>query len=157
MESNGKMLTSFIHDGFTCKGYIDGMEGVYPDASFTFRPALSQERAVGESKIVSSPAKESESVVAQTIARHVTEWDLLKAKTLDSDELVPVELKLADILRVPQSLTFQIYNTIMGNRSPGSPPGVNPETIGDQIDTEYDAMMSETSVEETEVKNSEKG
>ncbi len=147
------MKTSYIHDGYTVKGFVEGMPGVHADARFTFRPALAQERAVIRDKIVASQARESESIVAQTVAKRVVDWDLLKTAALGSDELVSVVLTLEEVLRVPQALTVQIFNRIMGDTSPGEAPDANPEQRNEQVDADVAAAIAGTTPEEHAAKN----
>lgn len=147
------MKTSYIHDGYTVKGFVEGMPGIHADARFTFRPALAQDRAVIRDKMISSSARESETIVAKTICRSVVEWDLLKPVALGSDELAPVELTVEDVLRVPQALTVQIFNRIMGDVSPGEAPDADSVQRDDQADAELEAAMSGSTVEEVTAKN----
>ena len=147
------MKTSYIHDGYTVPGFVEGMPGVYADARFTFRPALAADRTVIRDKIVAAPAREGETVISKTIASRVVEWDLLKPAALGSDERVSVALTLEDVDHVPPTLRNEIFNRLMGDVSPGEAPDADSVRRGEQVDAELEAAMSGSTVEEVTAKN----
>ena len=76
MNVNGQVL-GYIHDGYTISAYISALPRLYPELRFSYRPVLSQNRAVIFRQIASidDPRKE-ESIAAQAIKAQMIDWDL---------------------------------------------------------------------------------
>ncbi len=106
-ESNGQVC-GFIHDGYTRTAFIKAVDWLYPPTRIKFRPLLTQERAVVQSRVnrVNNP-RQSEQHAAEAIFRQLVEWDLK-----DSGGAV-VSIKLENILRVQPELMQRMYLIVM--------------------------------------------
>ncbi len=106
-ESNG--LCGYIHDGYTRAGYIAAVPRLHPALRFTYRPVLSPDRAVIYDRIGKADAKTAETLGAQAVFIHLSDWDLK-----DGDgKLVPRTVE--NILRVQPKLETRLFDICMGN------------------------------------------
>lgn len=115
--SGNNGVTGYIHDGYTIDGYVSAAPRLYPDLHFTYRPVLTQNRAViyKEMQRTDDPRK-SETVAAQAIKAQISSWNLVK----QDGSAVPLEVD--DILRVQPYLMNRLFRIIMGDEAPDEDP-----------------------------------
>ena len=95
------MQSIFIADGYTLSGRIDGLRGVYPALTFTYRPALpARVYAYMQESIASGEAKTK--AVVDLLREHLVSWS------------VPEEINDRNLRRVYQPLLFQLVEHVTG-------------------------------------------
>lgn len=147
MRTNGHYL-GYIHDGYTLHGYVAAMPRLYPELRFTYRPVLSQNRAVIFRQIASmdDPRRE-ESIAAQAIKAQLIDWDLKNHK----GEAVAVET--AEILRVQPRLMNRLFRIVMGDEPSDEDPLAAAAERDAQIESDLSAALAGCSPEEADSKN----
>lgn len=142
-----------IDDGYTLSGYFHEQPGLHPSVRLKYRPLTIDEDARAADALAKMTSKTSENdFLAQTIARHVIEWDLTVAGRV-------VPLTAADIKRnVRPGLFSRIYMLIAGMKACDVDPlgnGHAAEKQDEHIDAE--AILSGTTPitirEERDTKN----
>jgi hypothetical protein len=141
-------VCGYIADGYTRKGYIAAVPRLYPALRFTFRPALTAERARINRQIVDSKTDDiGEAIAARETARRVVNWDLT-----DCDDK-PVPCDAEHLLRVQPSLNGRLYRVVMGFEAPDEDESERPE----KLDPELEALVKGMGTEELLEKNSATG
>lgn len=105
-DSNG--CGFFVPDGFTLKGRVPAVPGLYPAALFTYRPAtpgLSFELSTAD------PGQRAE-VAARILCRQLVE---LRAEGQDGPA---VRLTPDQAMRLHRGLFQELFDTVMGYRGP---------------------------------------
>ena len=146
-NSNGERLLSFIHDGYSRSAFIAGIPRLYPDVRFTFRPMLSQARAVVSDRIAKSDPSKGETLAATAIVAHVSDWDVTdhEGKTVD--------VSTANVLRLQPRLMAKLFSIVVGNLPPDEDPGASPKTNADNAEREFAAALAGKTLEEHDAKN----
>lgn len=67
------MLSLIIDDGYTLKGFLPGLDGVYPDVRFRYR--LAGPLAVSE-YLSQSKGEPQLAAMVSLVAKHLVEWDV---------------------------------------------------------------------------------
>ena len=149
--SNDSTL-GYIHDGYTMAGYIAAAPRLYPALRFTFRPILSQNRAVVFRQIASAndPRRE-ESLAAQAVKAQLVDWDLQDHK----GEVVPIDVP--SILRMQPRLMNRLFRIVMGDEAGDEDPHLSDDQRSDAAEAELAAALAGNSPEEAAVKNSSAG
>ena len=108
------MKTGFIPDGYTAEGFCAETD-FYPAVHFQYRPCVGTEHYGFNAQQValfkSEKPKDSEQArknIATLLAKHLVSWDLL------SPDGNPVEISLANLLRVEPNLSAKLYGIVMG-------------------------------------------
>ena len=143
----------YIHDGMTRSFYIEGIEGLYPPVSGMFRPMQRKPRELIRRAAVRFITGEQDARLemsyAETIRRHIVEWDFKKS----ANETVPLEVE--PILKAQPELFEQFLNLVMGYSAPGAPPTDSPQVSQEPDDPALllDSILGETTEEDTLRKN----
>lgn len=150
--TNESLTLGYIHDGYTLPGYIAAAPRLHPSLQFTFRPILSQNRAVIFRQIASAndPRRE-ESLAAQAVKAQLVEWDLKDHK----GEIVPIDVPA--ILRVQPRLMNRLFRIVMGDEAGDEDPNLSDEQRSDAVEAELAAALAGGTPEETAAKNSSAG
>ena len=147
-------LSAYIHDGYTAKGYIEGIERLYPAVRFTYRPILPKDRAVYVRAIqeAGNPRKEEE-IAAAAIAKSVKSWNVKKTESAESQKLVDVPIKAAEILRLNVMVTNRIYRIVTGVEPSDSDPNSTDDSGKTDIDRMLDSTLNDESPEAADAGN----
>jgi hypothetical protein len=110
-------MLAFIDDGYTEKGYIAGVDRLYPAVRFEFRPTLHEERReffrTGENKRTGG---DEVAHIAAFLERKITSWDLKRG---DSTGL-PIEV--ASFKRLKPALLGRLSDIVLGIQAPDEDP-----------------------------------
>jgi hypothetical protein len=147
MNSDQHVL-GYIHDGYTMSGYITAAPRLYPALRFTFRPVLSQNRAVIFRQIAGAgdPRRE-ESLAAQAIKAQLVDWDL------KNHQGQPVAIEVSSILRVQPRLMNRLFRIVMGDEAGDEDPTLSDERRSASSEGELAAALAGLSPEEADAKN----
>jgi hypothetical protein len=99
-------------DGYTISTTIAGERGLHPPCSFTYRPALDEERI--QVKLEAGRAMDGKGTVAaivKHIGRHVTAWDI---KTGNGRDVSPTDEET--VRRLNPELMVKILDTVNSYR-----------------------------------------
>lgn len=151
MNENFSVL-GYIHDGYTVPGYIAASPRLHPALRFTFRPVLSQNRAVIFRRIANAndPRRE-ESLAAQAIAAQLLDWDLRDHK----GEAVAIEA--SQILRLQPRLMNRLFRIVMGDEAGDEDPLLTDDARDQDAESELAAALAGCTPEEADAKNSSAG
>jgi hypothetical protein len=146
--SNDSTILGYIHDGYTLPGYIAAAPRLYPALRFTFRPILSQNRAVIFRQIASAndPRRE-ESLAAQAVKAQLVDWDLKDHK----GEVVPIDVP--SILRMQPRLMNRLFRVLMGDEAGDEDPNLSDGQRSDAAEAELVAALAGCTPEEAAAKN----
>lgn len=110
-------MSNFIPDGYSTTGYIAGDPPHRDPVKFTYRPAVSQEKAAVTKAIMATadPLKE-EALAAAFVAQHVSDWDIKKPDGSD------VAVTADNALRLHPALASRLFNIVLGMGSPDVDP-----------------------------------
>lgn len=154
MTDNGR-LSAYIHDGYTVAGYIQEVPRLYPAVRFTFRPVLSQNRAVVFQEIqLTTDARKGETIAAELVKSQILSWDIV------DHEGNAVEITTTNALRIQPLLFNRLFKVIIGDRAPDEDPNVSaPQRNRDSEASLAAALSGETpeATEAADAKNSESG
>lgn len=150
--SNDSPVLGYIHDGYTMSGFIAAVPRLYPALRFSYRPVLSQNRAVIFRQIASAndPRRE-ESLAAQAIKSQLVGWDLKDQK----DE--PVAIEVSNILRMQPRLMNRLFRIVMGDEPGDEDPALADEQRDGAAESELSAALAGATPEEADTKNSSTG
>lgn len=98
----------FIHDGYTRQGYIAARKRLHPALRFTYRPMLSQNRAVIFHQMAAMEADEAERLAAEAVKAQLVSWDL------KDHEDRTVEISVPNLLRVEPNLAVRLFQIVTG-------------------------------------------
>lgn len=141
-------ILGIIPDGYTVHGYIAEVPRLYPALRFTYRPVLTQHRAIIFREIAKAndPNKE-ETIAAQAIARSVTGWDMKDAKGES------VSLSTSSILRVQPKLLGRLFRIAMGDEAPDEDPNISATERDEKAGSDLAAALAGITPEEADAKN----
>ena len=139
--------TAYLHDGYTCAGYVQERRHLHPAVRFTYRPMLRQNRSVVFKRIRDdSDPKALDVVYARTIAGQIVEWDLTMP------DGAPVPLTAEHILRLEPNLFDKLFNIVTGISVTDEDPRWSEDQRSD-FDAELDAALAGTDLLEDAAKN----
>lgn len=118
-------MQNFISDGYTEKGYIRAVPGLYGELRFEFRPVLPQSRTVLLREIAKRPDQEQEPQVAHVIAKQVVSWDV-------TNNGQPVPITPANVLRLRPSLFQKLWGIVTNLEPSDLDPKSTPEEAAAQ-------------------------
>jgi hypothetical protein len=138
----------YIHDGYTMHGYITAVPRLHSSLRFTFRPILSQNRAVILRQIASAndPRRE-ESLAAQAIKAQLIDWNLTNHRG------EPVPLEASHLLRVQPQLFSRLFRIVMGDEPSDEDPSVSDSVRDRDVESDLAAALAGVTPEETDEKN----
>lgn len=146
-------FSGYIPDGYTFKGFIKGVPRLFPDVRLSYRQTLTNARAAirHAMDLAESDPVKVETIGAQTIATHVTAWDLKKP----DGTIVP--LTVAEILRLQPMLERTIFRIVMGDVAPDEDPTLADADKNAAADEMLRVALSGESREVADIKNSKAG
>ncbi|MEQ8788877.1 MAG: hypothetical protein RIC55_21375 [Pirellulaceae bacterium] len=150
---NGHSPTlGYIHDGYTMHGYITAVPRLHPALRFTFRPVLSQNRAVIFRQIATAddPRRE-ESLAAQAVKAQVIAWNLV------NHHGGSVPLEVSHILRMQPQLFNRLFRIVMGDEAGDEDPSIADEVRNRDVEADLAAALAGETPEEADSKNSPTG
>ncbi len=113
MSSN--LLSAYIHDGYTMRGYVRGESRLHPSVRFTYRPLLTQDRAVVVRQIsLARDPRQEERIAAQAIYGQLLDWDVVKVVD-SSAQSVPLEVD--ELLRLQPRLFNRLLRIVLGDEA----------------------------------------
>ncbi len=113
MSSN--LLSAYIHDGYTMPGYVRGESRLHPSVRFTYRPLLTQDRAVVVRQIsLARDPRQEERIAAQAIYGQLLDWDVVKVVD-SSAQSVPLEVD--ELLRLQPRLFNRLLRIVLGDEA----------------------------------------
>lgn len=86
------MLSGFIDDGYTAKGYVEAWPGLHPAVRFKYRPMIQEEVSAFEDECEFKKDAERARIAAAKIAEKLTEWSLGKPATAANVRLLTPRL-----------------------------------------------------------------
>lgn len=138
---------AFLHDGYTRKGFIGAVPGLFPEIRFTFRPMLTQDRSVMTDRLTKAKPEMADRISAEAVAARISEWDVTDSR----GELVPISM--ANVLRLQPSALGRLFAIVTGTL----PTDIDPEWSAGEQEAEADEQLrfaiSGTRPEEADTKN----
>lgn len=98
-----------IDDGYTQRSTIAAVPGVHAGMTFSFRPAIHEEREALSDAIQRARGGKISEVMHKAVLDHVVAWD------------APLELKAEQVRRLRPSLIDKLYSSIIGMRPSDDP------------------------------------
>lgn len=78
----------YFPDGYTRQGYIAAVKGLHGALSFTYRPALVEERDQVSQSIRQNPSDKANSHIRGLLSKKLTDWDVAAPLSVDSIRLL---------------------------------------------------------------------
>lgn len=102
-------MYAFLEDGYTQDGYIAEVARLHPAVSFTYRPALYEEReAWRRAGAKAFDAKADTKLAADLIVGHITGWDVKKR------DGAAVDLKADNVARLHPAILRKLLEIVLG-------------------------------------------
>jgi hypothetical protein len=146
-------MPGFLHDGYSCGGYVAEVPRLHEALVFAYRPATQQQRAaVHRALRDATDPKRAESLAAQAIVSQLIEWDLKR-----SDTKAAVPLTVESMLRVQPRLFDRLFAIVVGNEASDEKPGEKTAEQADDLERDLAAALACAAPEEFDAKNSKPG
>ena len=152
------MLLNYIPDGQNRKAFVKGIENLFDDLRFVYRPMLAEDCAILNGKIIEVGGQNSEpgmELIRLEMVDRIISWDLL------DDKKKPLKVDENSVRRLQSELFYRVYLIIKGQEAGNVDPQARKEEILEEVRTRVAAKTSGQTVgqvrEEAQEKNSNSG
>jgi hypothetical protein len=143
------LLSAYIHDGYTMPGYIRERSRLHPAVRFTYRPLLTQDRAVVVRKIsLARDPRQEERLAAQAIFGQLLDWDVIKVAD-GSVQSVPLEVN--ELLKLQPKLFNQLLRIVLGDKACDEDPLLRDDPCIEENDSLLNGLCDATPAEQEEL------
>lgn len=109
-------VLGFISDGYTERGTVAAVPGIYPAVKLTWRPMLIEQLVAYYKASEKASALQLRQICAKLLADHIVTWDLKDAR----GGTVPVSV--ASMLRLKDRLFNRLFGVVSTQEAPDSLP-----------------------------------
>lgn len=113
-----QQIYGFLADGYTLEHCIPELKGFHPEVNVKFRPATPVERVTVGREIAlldrDNKVAEAERKGADFVAKHLVSWDLVSPPNVENGNPQPVEISVANILKLEHHLSGSLLSLTLG-------------------------------------------
>lgn len=131
-------MASYIPDGYTEKGYIEGVPRLYEALRFKFRPMRIEDGSEFLDLLskMSAKPREGEVFTAKMLAKRVLEWDLK-----DKGQTLPLDVKT--LLGVQRRLFYRLMAIVLGTDASDMDPAWSEQEQDEFLERKATAFLEE--------------